>query len=395
VTDTAEGTPVTDRDIVCVGFNDWNTDIWTNQHHLMVRMAAARNRVLFVESLGLRRPTAASRDVRRMATRLRRGLRGPRMQDGVYVLSPLAVPLHSSRTARMLNARLLPVLVGHAARRLDIVRPILWAYVPQAELLLDALKPDLVVYHCVDDIAAHPRIHADSFRASEVRFAARADSVFCSAPPLAERMRTLASPERVHLMTNVADATHFAQALKEGPIDPSLAILPEPRLVFIGALAGLKVDLPLLRAVARARHDWTIALVGPVGLGDPSTDLTGLVAEPNVHLLGRRRYDELPAVLRGAAVGLIPYRLSQLTASVFPMKVYEYLAAGLPIVATPLPSLEGVPEIIIAQDAESFIEGVARALVDDSPQRRLSRSRAAARHSWEVRLREIDDVLTR
>jgi glycosyltransferase involved in cell wall biosynthesis len=350
--------------------------------------------VLFVESLGLRRPTAASRDVRRMATRLRRGLKGPRMRDGVYVLSPLAVPLHSSRAVRSLNARLLPALVRHAAQQLDIRRPILWAYVPQAECLLDALDPELVVYHCVDDIAAHPRIHTDSFRLSEARFAVRADSIFCSAPPLAERMRTLASPERVHLMPNVADATRFAQALEQGPVDAGLAALPEPRLVFTGAVTELKIDVPLVRAVARARRDWTIALVGPVGLGDPSTDVTGLVAEPNVHLLGRRRYDELPAILRGAAAGLIPYRLSQLTASIFPMKVYEYLAAGLPIVATPLPSLEGLPDIIMAQNAESFIAGVARALEDDSPQRRASRSLAAARHSWEVRLQEIDDVLT-
>src|SRR5436305_9405045 len=81
------------RDIVCVGFADWDTELWTNQHHLMSRLAA-ENRVLFVESLGLRRPQLAGRDLRRIGRRLRRGLAPPRRADGLYVLSPLVVPLH-------------------------------------------------------------------------------------------------------------------------------------------------------------------------------------------------------------------------------------------------------------------------------------------------------------
>ena len=142
------------RDIVCVGFADWDAELWTNQHHLMSRLAR-ENRVLFVESLGLRRPQLAGRDLARIARRLRRGFSPPRAADGLHVLSPLVLPFHSSRIARALNRRLLPALVRRAARRLGFERPILWAYVPQAEVLIDALRPSLIVYHCVDDIAAH------------------------------------------------------------------------------------------------------------------------------------------------------------------------------------------------------------------------------------------------
>src|SRR4030081_1137422 len=88
-----------DRDIVCVGFADWDTELWTNQHHLMSRLART-HRVLFVESLGLRRPQLAARDLRRIARRLRRGLAPPRSVDGLSVLSPLVVPLHGNRLAR-------------------------------------------------------------------------------------------------------------------------------------------------------------------------------------------------------------------------------------------------------------------------------------------------------
>ena len=248
------------RDIVCVGFADWDTDLWTNQQHLMSRLAR-ENRVLFVESLGLRQPQLAGRDVKRILRRLRRGIAPPRPADGLHVLSPLVIPLHRFAAVRALNRRLLPWLVRRAARRLGLSRPILWAYVPQAEALLDALDPSLVVYHCVDDIAAQPGIDAASFRAAEGRFARRAELVLASAPSLAARMRTL--NDNVLDAPNVADTALFARALQDGPVDAGLDALPRPRVVFTGAVVATKLDVPLLVELARARPDWSFALVGP------------------------------------------------------------------------------------------------------------------------------------
>ncbi len=235
------------RDIVCIGFADWDTDLQTNQHHLMKRLAL-ENRVLFVESLGLRRPQLAGRDVRRILRRVVRGLGGSRTVDvrgldgartvdgvggprtamaglgeartpsGLHVLSPLVLPLHANPLARRVNAWLLPRLVRRAARKLGMTRPILWSYVPQAETLVAALQPELVVYHCVDDIAAQPGIDGPSFRASEARFAARAELVLASAPSLAERLGALS--RNVLYVPNVADVELFAQALQERPDRP-------------------------------------------------------------------------------------------------------------------------------------------------------------------------------
>jgi glycosyltransferase involved in cell wall biosynthesis len=374
------------RDIVCVGFADWDTDLQTNQHHLMSRLAR-ENRVLFVESLGLRRPQLAGRDLKRIVERLRNGLRGPRATDGLHVLSPLVLPLHSNRAARAFNRRLLPALVRRATRKLGMRRPILWAYVPQAEALLDALDPELVIYHCVDDIAAQPGIDGVTFAAAEERFARRADLVLASAPGLAERLRKVS--DKVMYAPNVADTDMFAAALRDGPVDPALAALPRPRIVFIGAVVSTKLDMELLVGLARARRDWSFALVGPVGPGDPRTDVSMLAAEPNLHLLGRRAYEQLPSVLRGADAGLIPYARNELTNSIFPMKVYEYLAAGLAVVATPLPSLSEIAEIDTASDPEGIVELLEEVLAHDSPQRRAERSRGAASHSWDRRLEEI------
>jgi glycosyltransferase involved in cell wall biosynthesis len=377
------------RDIVCVGFADWDTELWTNQHHLMSRLARD-NRVLFVESLGLRRPQLAGRDLARIGRRLRRGLARPRAVDGLHVLSPLVLPFHRNRIARELNRRLLPALVRRATRRLGLERPILWAYVPQAEVLIDALDPSLVVYHCVDDIAAQERIDTASFRAAEARFAARADLVLASAPALAERMRTIS--ENVLYTPNVADTELFSSALIPSPparLDPAMAALSTPRIVFTGAIVAMKLDLEMLAELARLRPTWSFALVGPVGPGEPNADITAITAESNIHLLGPRKYAELPDVLRAADAGLIPYASNTLTESIFPMKVYEYLAAGLPVLATPLPALAGVAGVATAHDAQGIAALLDETLAEDSPERRAERSRGAAFHSWNRRLEEI------
>jgi glycosyltransferase involved in cell wall biosynthesis len=381
-----------DRDIVCVGFADWDTELWTNQHHLMSRLARD-NRVLFIESLGLRRPQLAGRDLARIARRLRRGLSGPRTRDSVRVLSPLVLPLHSNRVVRALNGAILRALVRRACRRLGMREPILWAYVPQAESLLGALAPALVVYHCVDDIAAQAGIDGAGFRASERRFVAQADLVLASAPALAQRMRELVESTAGRAIVveapNVADTGLFATALSEGPTDAAVAVLAHPRIVFTGAIVTTKLDLALLVELARARPQWSFALVGPVGPGDPRADVSALAAEPNVHLLGGRAYGELPAVLRGADAGLIPYAINTLTRSIFPMKVYEYLAAGLPVVATPLPALAGVEDVEQAADAQEIAQLLEQALAADTSERRRERSRRASAHSWDRRMQEI------
>jgi glycosyltransferase involved in cell wall biosynthesis len=378
------------RDIVCVGTADWATELPINQHQLMRRLAT-RNNVLFVESLGLRRPQLATRDLSRIRRRLLAGLRGARAADGLHVLSPLVLPLHGSGVVRAINCWLLRRQVGRAARRLRMATPILWGYAPQAEALVESLEPGLVVYHCVDDLAAQKGVDAGSFRAAEQSFAQRADLVLASAPALAERMRTLSG--NVLYAPNVADTAQFATALEPGPVDPAIEALPRPRLVFQGAIVATKLNLGLLAEVAALRPAWSIALVGPTGAGDPGGDLSALDRAANIHLVGARDAIGLAAVLRGADAGLIPYAINDLTRSVFPMKVYEYLAAGLPVLSTPLPALEGVDAIDVIASAPRLVEVVEREMARDTPERRAERSQAAAAHSWEARIEEIEAAL--
>jgi len=292
---------------------------------------------------------------------------------------------------RKLNRWLLRFQVKRAARKLGMSEPILWAYVPQAETVIDVLDPSLVVYHCVDDVAAQKGVDAGSFRAAEERFARRADLVLASAPALAERMRTLS--DHVLYAPNVADTATFATALEPGPVDPDIEVLPHPRLVFQGAIVATKLDVQLIADVAKLRPEWSIVLVGPRGAGDPTGDLSPLDDAPNIHMIGPRPADDLPKVLRGADIGLIPYAINDLTRSVFPMKVYEYLAAGLPVLATPLPALDGVEAVETVGSTEELVAAAERDLAIDSPDRRHERSREAAGNSWEARIEEIEAAL--
>jgi glycosyltransferase involved in cell wall biosynthesis len=377
-------------DILCIGAADWHTDLLTNQQHLLIR-AAEHNRILFVESLGLRRPQLAPRDLRRMGRRLSGALQPLREVDGLHVLSPVVVPLHSNRPVRAVNAQLLTGYVSWAARKVGLRSPVLWSFVPQAEVLLDRLDLSQVLYYTDDDYAAKAGIDTESFLAAERRFARRSDVILASAPELITRMRVL--NDNVLYAPNVADTRLFAEALEDGPIDPELAALPGPRVVFIGAILAAKIDLDLVVKLARLRPHWTFAFVGPVGPGDPRTNVDALRGLANIHLLGHRPYEQLPAVLRGADATIVPYLLDGEMRSVFPMKTYEYLAAGRPVISTPLETLDDVPEVIKAATAEEFAERLQEAMETDSDTLRAERSRLAQSHSWESRLDQIADAL--
>ena len=197
------------------------------------------------------------------------------------------------------------------------------------------------------------------------------------------------------LFGNVADFDHFASAWQYPcPVPAELMSLPTPRLMFIGAIDAYKLDLVALNQMARQRPDWSFVLIGPIGEADPSTDAGALCSCSNVHWVGPRPYEELPDWLAHADVALLPLQLNSYTRNMFPMKFFEYLAAGVPVVATAIPSLERFRDsaLLVAPGADQLEAAISQVLQGQGPARSV-RIALARRHTYRQRTQSMLVVL--
>ncbi|MEX3764858.1 glycosyltransferase [Paraburkholderia phenoliruptrix] len=377
----------------CVLFStaDWDEPYWTNKQHTASILAARGWRILYVESVGFRSPKVGSgRDWARLWRRLWRGVQSlvlgpPRRAANVWVLSPLMVPAgHHLPFVRSLNQALLRFSVARFAKAHRFKEPVVWTYHPYMLDSISTLPRGPLVYHCVDDIAAIPGVDVNAFRSAQQALLGQCEAVFTTAMSLKEVC--LPFNRNTHFFGNVVDDAHFGEARADGPVPAELAAIPEPRLVYHGVLSDFKVDFPLLMQTAQARPQWQWVIIGEEREGQRSELLAQLSRLPNVHLLGYRNYQSLPQYLRGMRVGVLPTLLNEYTRSMFPMKFYEYLAAGLPVVSTPLDfAKEPRAGLEVGGDADAFIAAIEKQLARG----KLTASEAVAavgENTWERRL---------
>ena len=356
------------RDVVMLATADWDHPFWTNKQHVAQSMADLGHRVLYVESVGLRPPRLEGQDVSRIWRRLRRGFRPPRhVAPRIWVWSPLLLPAPSKAWQRTCNRLVFSILLRLWLRWLGFSADLLWTYNPLTGLLR-RLKPHgfrQLVYHCVDDLTAQPCMPAALIRCEEEKLCRASDHVFVTSPELLKLRSCWNVNTRYY--PNVADVDHFKQARDlTRPVPRDLQCLPPgPRLGFIGAISGYKVDFELLVQLSRHRPDAQIVLIGRVGEGDPGTLLDSLDQCPNVRLLGPRPYQQLPDYLRGFDLALLPCPINAYTSSMFPMKFFEYLAAGVPVLATDLPALHDYQHLAhLSASADDFLREADRLLAD-------------------------------
>jgi glycosyltransferase involved in cell wall biosynthesis len=375
------------RDIVCFA-NDWTGDPLSKKH--VMRRLAQRNRVLWVNSLGNRSPRLSRHDVRRIYDKLQRFAGGLyRVEPNIYVLSPLAVPSYRSSLMRRLNAVVVGSTVRSAMKRLEFRRPLLYTFVPASAWVARDLGCERVVYHCVDEFSKFAgageeiaRLEADLCRASDLVIA-------CSEPLYASKSRL--NPNTV-LVRHGVEHAHFARALDGATeIPEDVRHLPRPIFGFHGLVAEW-VDLEALRQIAAAWPEGSLVILGETNNADPDA-LARLRALPNVYLLGRRPYDALPGYCKAFDVALLPFVKNELTESASPLKLREYLAAGLPVVATDIPEARALVDrgVLLASGPDDFVALAQRALVESGPRR--ARSEAMARESWDDKVAEIEERL--
>jgi UDP-galactopyranose mutase len=235
-------------------------------------------------------------------------------------------------------------------------QPIVWFYTPMALPLLQGMHPKLVVYDCMDELAAFKNAPKQLLQ-RETALLGTADLVFTGGPSLYQSKRERHA--NAHCFPSSVDARHFRQALERATSHPDQAHLGGPRLGFYGVIDE-RFDTELVREIAAARPDWQIALVGPVVKIDPAK----LPQAANIHYFGQRSYDELPRFLAGWDLCLLPFALNESTKFISPTKVLEYMAAELPSVSTPITDVK-VPYgdiVAIADSPQDFIDACERML---------------------------------
>lgn len=397
---TAPGRPSGEELIVCAATQYWD-EAWFRKQHFMAHLAAppapARG-VLYVEpSFSLLRPPPghcpAGATNPWLTPRLRR--RGERLWT---LTPPRGLPFWThARVSRLHHARMGRML-RRAAVRLGYTRVWLWLYNPLYIQALDTLRPERVIFDLVDDLAAYDaRAHSRRTMAVCVTAALeRADLVLTTSPRLAEMHAARTRAGRMPVIPNGVRAEWIDRAAGEVPED--LRSLPRPWIGFVGAIFGY-LDFDLLVATARRFPQGSLILVGPVRGAAGEAGAARLRREPNAHLLGPRPQERVPDYTGAFDVCLCPFQAGAVRRAVNPLKVYEYLAAGRPVVSTPLESLEGEPIarwVRFAEGEEAFTAAVAEAMEAERRRPQAEARREAVRpYAWEALSERVAGILDR
>ena len=371
------------RNVVCFA-KDWDENPTSNNH--VMRLLARNNRVLWLNSITTRTPNLRDgRDVAKIFRKLRSFFRGAaHVADGLWVYTPVVLPFPHSRLATRINTWILRAALAVMRRRLGLRGPFqLWVFIPTAAKYVGKLGESLVVYYVTDEYSKFSYVDGAEVANDDRTLCAKADLIFATAQSLVDRR--LPQNPHTYLSRHGVDHALFATALdRETQVPADLATLPGPVLGYYGAIQDW-LDFELIEFLARRHPEWSIALIGPT-----LTDVSALRRLPNVHFLGRKPHSELPAYCKGLSVGLIPHKVNELTLNMNPIKLREYLSAGLPVVSTALPEVQAYAQhCVIARSHEDFERGISVTLREDSAEARRRRSDAMQFETWERRVAEI------
>lgn len=266
-------------------------------------------------------------------------------------------------------------LLEKLTQELNMRSAALWYYTPMALSFSRNLKPAITVFDCMDELSAF-KFAPQSLKDLEEELLRRADVVFTGGASLyaAKHHRH----NNIHLFASSIDSAHFGQARKEMAEPEDQRKIPHPRLGFFGVIDE-RFDIALIDEIARQRPQWHIVLVGPVVKIDPAA----LPGRANIHYTGGKSYNELPAYLSGWDIAMIPFAMNESTRFISPTKTPEYLAAGIPVISTPIRDVVApygdAGLVHIAATADEFIAAAEQVF-----------SSSASRKAW---LAEVDAFL--
>ncbi len=377
---------ISGKTIICFASN-YNAPP-TSKHHVM-HLLAENNVILWVNYHASRMPTASSSDLLYIIDKLKQigaGLKNPR--QNLFVLTPLVIPLPGQAWVRRLNRWLLILQIKRALHKIRKGPVQLWSFTPDIAYVLGYFNEDKVVYYCVDDHASFSGYNKTQVLRDEEELCRNSDLVITTSTVLQEAKKAW-NPNTI-LVSHGVEFKHFNQAVTTNFSCPSeLQNIPHPRLGFFGLIRDW-VDIALLAQIACKRKDWHFVIIGDA---DSTVDLSSYRTLPNMHFLGRKSYSELPAYCRYFDVGLIPFKVNDLTYAVNPIKLREYLSAGLPVVSTPMPEVKIYEHLVeIADSAAEFEQAIENSLQSTETDRAVQLD-AMAKETWEAKLEKINGAL--
>lgn len=380
----------TGLDLIFVSLEDWD-DIWRRNQFLCAAYARRHPdaKILFV---GLPRD---------LTGRLRQGhwneLRGvadssPPGLPNITITRFAKLFPNTLTPGRRMNEALMRSHIQKTARHLGLTAPLLWLNPHSAVHLAGQMGESAVVYDITDDWISLTQSPALTrlIEAQDAALCARTDAVIVCSEKLYEMKQGMTS--RLALIPNGVEAEHYAAVLDGSlPLPAEAAHWPRPVFGYTGTLHPDRVDVPLVTDLARGLPSGSVALVGPDHLRPE--DHAALGALPNVFLTGPKPYAQLPEYMRAFDVCITPHRVTPFTESLNPIKLWEYLAAGKPIVSTNVAGFRDYPQFVsIASGADEFIR-LSQAALTEAPAVGKARQVEASRHSWDARLDAVEDVI--
>ncbi len=348
-----------DFDLVCLSHLRWDF-VYQRPQHLLSRCAKER-RVFFIEE-----PIFDDGPAR---------LEVSEREAGVVVVVP---HLPTGEIGDVARAAMLQGLIDSLFEKHAINSYVLWYYTPMAMAFTRHLSPAAVVYDCMDELSAFKNA-PPALKERELELFQRADLVFTGGRSLYEAKRH--QHRRVYAFPSSIDVAHFAQAreIKEEPLDQ--AELAHPRLGFFGVIDE-RLDINLLDGLAEARPGWQLVMIGPIVKINPAD----LPRRPNIHYLGAKSYNELPAYLAGWDVALLLFARNESTRYISPTKTPEYLAAGRAVVSTSIRDVVrpyGERAMVrVADTVTDFVLAVEAAMKEDEGERLRQVDEFLAQTSW-------------
>lgn len=375
-------------DMVVIARDVWGT-MKRRRHFLSLEWARDR-RILFVEPpVSLPRLISGRPD---SLSRFDTVLKPPvEVEKNIFSFTPLRPLPESVPYAPLANAAAFNRQVASAMKKAGFVRPVLWITPEYGASLLSSVSHSVSIYDITDDwtTAGITPSHRDRIVRDDALMLRRADIVFAVSESLRDSKRHLR--QDVRLMPNGARIDLYEDPPPPPP--PPLNSIKRPIVGYAGTVHPDRVDVSLIKKIARlASGEFSLVFIGPCLL--PRADISTLESFNNIHFIPAQSMEILPAFISNFDVCSIPHLLTPFTHSLDPIKIYEYLAAGRPIVSTPVKGIMGLRDFIdIAEVAEDFYSIIKKALAGEGKSDAASRRAEAQKHTWSQRAESIDAII--